>query len=296
LAIKNDYAACYQLAKSHYENFPVASFILPKSLRDAVVAIYAFARMADDIADDCQQPLDTPQARQAKLNTYADKIHLIAEHSQDLNPDSAEARDWAMSRLGNDPYFLALFDTIVRHQLNPQYFLDLLTAFSFDTTLTTLQDEAQLLWYCRHSANPVGRLLLQLFKVENEAALQASDALCTALQLLNFLQDWHEDLIQRNRCYFPMTELNAAGLSLSDLQSLQHPEKIRIFLNQNLHRPETLLKNSKALLNHLPLRYRIHIFLVILGAHGIMRALKARKQPNTRPKLSCLTLLKSFMP
>ena len=172
------YAACEALAQSHYENFPVASRLLPAAVRPHVAAVYAFARTADDVAD---EPGREPDERLRLLDDWRRRLH---------------------DRADGTPEFLALHDTIDRFQLPVQLFDDLLDAFVQDVTTTRYETWAGVLDYCRRSANPVGRLVLRLSGYQNDALDRASDAVCTALQLTNFWQDLAIDW-PRGRLYVP---------------------------------------------------------------------------------------------
>lgn len=196
--IHKAYAWCQQLAKSHYENFPVASILLPGRLRRPIAAIYAFARTADDFADEGH----APQAeRLARLNNYSLLLQQIKANLYD----------------GNNPIFMALQDTIRQFSLPVQLLEDLLIAFRQDVTKSRYANFAEVLDYCRYSANPVGRLILYLQGQPTDQQLQQSDAICSALQLINFYQDIKQDLTEQNRIYLPQDQLAAAGLDEADL-------------------------------------------------------------------------------
>lgn len=196
LAAAYDY--CLQLARSHYENFPVASLLLPKHLRQAISVIYAFARTADDFADEGQ----TEQAsRLSQLNAFSDALADIAHDSY----------------AGDNPIFIALTDVINQHQLPLSLFEDLLTAFKQDVVKSRYANFTEVLDYCRYSANPVGRLLLHLDKQDSDEQLKQSDAICSALQLINFYQDIEQDYVEQDRVYIPLDELYATNLCEADL-------------------------------------------------------------------------------
>jgi squalene synthase HpnC len=189
--VNDAYAACLRIAADHYENFPVASRLVPPSLRPHVAAIYAFARGADDIAD---EPGRTPEER----------IRLLDEWSAHLRvaPETA--------------VFAALADTRARFDLPLQLFDDLLSAFKQDVRTTRYESWDDVFDYCRRSANPIGRLVLRLAGVVRDDADRWSDAVCTALQLTNFWQDLAIDW-QRGRLYVPAVVWSAAGADPADL-------------------------------------------------------------------------------
>jgi squalene synthase HpnC len=189
--VDDAYAACLRLAQDHYENFPVASRLVPSALRPHVAAIYAFARGADDIAD---EPGRTPGERLALLDEWA--AHL--------------------REAPRTPVFEALADTRARFDLPLALFDDLLSAFRQDVITTRYATWAEVFEYCRRSANPVGRLVLRLAGVRRQDADEWSDAVCTALQLTNFWQDLAIDWA-RGRLYVPEDVWRSAGADPHDL-------------------------------------------------------------------------------
>jgi len=189
-ALAQAYSVCSRLARTHYENFPVGSWLLPRHVRPAVHAVYAYARGADDIADE-------PRHASRRLEGL----------------DRWEAMlDQALAGRSRDPVFMAVADTIQRHRLPVQLFRDLLTAFRMDARGTRFETWEDLLGYCRYSANPVGRILLRLFGYDSPRTDLLSDHLCTALQLTNFWQDLAADL-SRGRVYLPRKEMEELGLA-----------------------------------------------------------------------------------
>ena len=190
------YSFCEKLAGDHYENFPVASLLLPLRMRPHIAAIYAFARTADDFAD---EPGREPQER----------LRLLAEFRSRLRQslESAEPRDHI---------FLALRDTIERCRLPVALFEDLLSAFEQDVTVNRYASWSDVHDYCRRSANPVGRLVLRVAGIHAEDADRASDAVCTALQLTNFWQDFGRDW-RSGRLYVPAEECRSHSAVESDL-------------------------------------------------------------------------------
>ncbi len=180
----------------HYENFPVASLLFPAALRPAVASIYWFARSADDIADEGTAPASV---RLASLQAYRQQLSAIASH---------EPLD--------HPAFKELADHIRRHNLPLQCFHDLLTAFEMDCTIKRYETDQALLNYCKHSANPVGQLVLSLVKQNTREHMGWSDSICTGLQLVNFLQDIRNDWAI-GRLYIPLEKLRAQGVSEDDI-------------------------------------------------------------------------------
>jgi phytoene synthase len=197
------YAACLQLARSHYENFPVASRLLPSSARRYVAAIYAFARMADDFADEGVRPADE---RLALLGDWQARLDAAAEGR--VEPDGG---------MMGDAVFVALRETF--RALGPELhepLSDLLSAFRQDVTTTRYARWEDLLDYCRRSANPVGRLVLLVTRHRDPNLARLSDHVCTALQLTNFWQDLAIDW-RRGRLYVPTELVAAHGARVDDL-------------------------------------------------------------------------------
>jgi squalene synthase HpnC len=202
------YAACEALARSHYENFPVASRLLPAPMRPHVAAVYAFARVADDIADEGSAP---PADRLRELRLWQDRIHRAAGETGEISDlASSEARDAMIA--------LALGHSIRSLDLPLSLFDDLLSAFGQDTMTTRYDSWADVLDYCRRSANPVGRLVLRIGGYRDEALDRSSDALCTALQLTNFWQDFGRDW-RAGRLYVPREEQVACGAREFELET-----------------------------------------------------------------------------
>ncbi|MBC7719803.1 MAG: squalene synthase HpnC [Chitinophagaceae bacterium] len=187
----------------HYENFPVASLLCPPALRPAITAIYWFARTADDLADEGDA---TPSVRLADLATFHADLLACSQG----RPGSGR---WpaVFERLG---------PVLSQFKLPLNLLADLLSAFAQDTTQTRYADQAELLDYCRRSANPVGRLLLHLFDVTDATALAMSDHICTALQLINFWQDLSVD-IPRGRIYLPQDAWGPSGVTQAQLLALE---------------------------------------------------------------------------
>jgi len=178
------YAACEALARAHYENFPVASRLLPRAMRPHVAAIYAYARVADDIADEGSLPAEE---RRTRLDAWRRRLHgaLARDHASDCAADPAADHE--------DLIVVALAHSIRARDLPLALFDDLVSAFEQDTMTTRYASWADVLDYCRRSANPIGRLVLRVAGYRGGDLDRSSDALCTALQLTNFWQDFGRD-------------------------------------------------------------------------------------------------------
>ena len=262
------YDYCIKLAHSHYENFPVASFLLPRHLRKVVSVIYAFARTADDIADE-GDTLD--EERLQRLDEYQQQLSLIDQKNYQ----------------GDAAIFIALNDVVHRYGL-PIYLLqDLLSAFRQDVIQKRYQDDEAVLDYCQRSANPIGRLLLHLNNKSTETELKQSDAVCTALQLINFYQDIQQDLHERNRVYLPLDDfasLNLTEKSLFDVNSTNFAPILR----KKYQLAENLLCEGLPLGQMLRGRLGWEVRVVTLMGIVILKKLSAQSDEAlyTRPHLS----------
>ena len=209
------YASCARLARAHYENFPVASWILPRQMRPHIAAIYMFARIADDFAD---EGTVEPEERLQRLDVWRRRLrHSLSSvsdgsfqsHAVDLQSATAISAD-------QKALFLALANTIQTRRLPVTLFEDLLSAFEQDVVVHRYQSWDQLLDYCSRSANPVGRLVLRVAGHNDPSLDRASDCLCTALQLTNFWQDFARDY-SAGRLYLPADTSDAVGADEADL-------------------------------------------------------------------------------
>ena len=197
------YAACDAMARSHYENFPVASRLLPRAMRPHIAAVYAFARVADDIADEGAAPAAD---RQARLDAWQRRLHAaVAVEIADAAPHAHE-----------DLIVVALAHSIRVLDLPLSLFDDLISAFGQDTMTTRYDSWTEVFDYCRRSANPVGRLVLRIAGYRDEALDRSSDAVCTALQLTNFWQDFGRDW-RAGRVYVPREVSDLSGAHEADL-------------------------------------------------------------------------------
>jgi len=209
------YAECARIARRHYENFPVASLLLPRRMRPHVAAIYAFARVADDFADEGDR---SPAERLRLLDGWSDALVEAAAPAEAGAPPRGRGHEPAASPSGGGvvsdadaaTIFAALGETIRACRLPVPLFEDLLSAFRQDVTVSRYATWNDLLDYCRRSANPVGRLVLRVAGYDDEALDRSSDALCTALQMANFWQDLGRDW-RKGRLYIPVDELERHG-------------------------------------------------------------------------------------
>jgi squalene synthase HpnC len=253
----------------HYENFPVASLLCPAHLRPPVQAIYRFARTADDLADEGQA---SPAERIAALQRYRSALHAAWRGDP--------SADWP-------DVFGSLIPAARRHRLALAPFDDLLDAFTQDCGNPHYQDRDHLLDYCRRSANPIGRLLLALYRIEDGQSLQQSDAICSALQLINFWQDPSVDL-PRGRCYFPAQDAARHGLALADLRAGADTAATQALLRDLCAWAGDLMRQGAPLARRLPGRIGWELRLVVQGGLRILEKI-ARMQHRTlshRPRLA----------
>ncbi len=254
------------MAVDHYENFPVASVLLPARLRPAVKAIYAFARSADDIADEGDA---TPPQRLAALIAYDDAL------------DDIEA-----SRAPADPMFATLADVIRAYRLPLAPFRDLLSAFRQDVVTTRYRSFDELLDYCRRSANPVGALMLHLYDAATPENLRDSDAICAALQLINFWQDVAIDW-KKQRIYVPLDDLERFGVSEQDIASENANAAWQALLQFEIDRARAIMLSGAALACRLPGRIGWELRMVVQGGLRILERLEQADGDvfTRRPKL-----------
>jgi squalene synthase HpnC len=272
------YAACERLAQSHYENFPVASRLLPPSMRPHVAAVYAFARVADDIADEGAAPA---AERQARLRAWQRRLHEAAAASD----GTGESQD------GDDLMFVALGHTIRSLDLPVSLFDDLVSAFGQDTMTTRYASWRDVLDYCRRSANPVGRLVLRIAGCRDDALDRSSDALCTALQLTNFWQDFGRDW-RAGRLYVPREAYEAAGGREEDLARGRFTPEWRRALQSCAAFTRARFRDGRAVCDGVPGRLRYELRLTWLGGQRILDRLDdPRADPlHQRPTLGAADL------
>jgi squalene synthase HpnC len=241
------------MAVDHYENFPVASILLPRRLVPAVEAIYAFARSADDIADEGDA---APAERLAALQAYAARLDAIAA-----------------GHAPSDPMFARLAAVLHDFRLPQQPLRDLLSAFSQDVTTTRYADYATLLDYCRRSANPVGRLMLGLYGVADDTSLRESDAICSALQLINFWQDVAVD-IRKGRIYLPLEDLARFRVGEDDIEHGRGGTAWRALMRFEVERARVLMLSGAPLATRLPGRVGWELRMVVQGGLRILEAIE----------------------
>ena len=276
LTISQAYEHCMRITRGHYENFPVASWFLPAHIRQPISVIYAFARTADDFADEGDLAQDE---RLQKLNHYDELLTQISENEP-----------------VDDPIFIALKDVIQQYSIPVQLFHDLLTAFKQDVTKTRYENFGEVMQYCRYSANPVGRLLLHLYGETSEKSMAYSDAVCSALQLINFYQDIGQDFDENNRIYLPLDEMKKHGVELFHLEKRISDAAMQNLMRMQIERAMKLLQSGAPLGKILKGRIGLEIRMVILGGSKVAEKLANNMDDLfTRPRLTRWNMLNILM-
>jgi phytoene synthase len=253
------YAACLRLARRHYENFPVASRLLPPASRPHIAAIYAFARIADDFADEGDRPT---ASRLALLEDWQARLHEAAAGR--VPTDGADTTF----------VFAAMAQTMRACRLDVEPFDDLISAFRQDVTKSRYDTWEDLIDYCRRSANPVGRLVLRVTGYRDAALDRQSDAVCTALQLTNFWQDLERDWL-KGRLYVPLSLLAAAGADEEDLRLRRLTPAWRSVLGEVTGRTRRVFQAGRAVADGVRGRLRWELRATWLGGMRTLDRIEA---------------------
>ncbi|MGD0920255.1 MAG: squalene synthase HpnC [Terriglobia bacterium] len=249
--VRDAYAECRRLARRHYENFPTASLLVPREKRDALAAVYAFARYADDLADE-----PGPEGR----------LEALAEWRRKLADCYVGKAD--------HPVFIALRGTVNRFQLSQVHFENLLRAFEQDVLVNRREDFSSVLAYCTYSANPVGRLVLELFGHRGPELFALSDHICTALQLTNLWQDVAVDLA-RDRIYLPLDDLRRFNYALDDLRAQRTGERWEQLMTFEVSRTREYFEKGKSLPERVAPELRRQLRLTWLGGMTILARIES---------------------
>ncbi len=266
MALADAYAACQRLAASHYENFPVASRLLPRRMRPHVAAVYAFARVADDFAD--EDGLSVHE-RYARLDDWLGRLRAAAGRAPGVTAAAPAVAGIAVADV-----FEALAHTIRSCELPLPLLEDLLSAFRQDVSVRRYAAWEDVLDYCRRSANPVGRIVLRIAGYRSAPLDHASDALCTALQLTNFWQDLAIDW-KRGRLYLPEAERVAAGAREEDLDRGCITSEWRTALARAAGRTRALFREGRPVCDGVHGRLRYELRATWLGASRVLDRLEA---------------------
>jgi len=239
---------------AHYENFPVASWLAPAALRPAIVAIYHFARAADDIADEG----DAEAAKRlSQLDHYDAMLDRIAKGDRP-----------------QEPPFASLSDAVRAHDLPLALLRDLLSAFRQDVLKTRYANFAELLDYCSRSANPIGRLLLHLYRIDDSERQRQADAICSGLQLANFWQDVAIDW-NKGRIYLPKDDMIRYDVAEEQIAYGRSDERWRALIAFEVQRTRAMLESGRVLAEALPLRLKLELRMVVAGGLRILRSIDA---------------------
>jgi len=257
---------CEHITRDHYENFPVASVLVPRDKRPHVYSIYSFARIADDYADE-------PGL------TTAERIDSLTEWEEHLID--------AYRGHAHHPVFIALRETVDRFEMPIELFQNLLRAFRSDATTHRYESFEDVLAYCENSANPVGRLILLLFNYRSESTLELSDSICTALQLTNFWQDVSVDL-QKDRVYIPLDDIREFAYSEEELFQHSFTPAFRDLMCYQVDRTRQMFAEGRPLLNEVGRDLRMELGLTWKGGARILQKIEEAEYDvlSRRPTLS----------
>ena len=256
---------CERLARSHYENFSVATWFLPKRLRQHFFNVYAYCRISDDLGDETG---DT-QASLLLLDEWEAELNACYEGSP------------------RHPVFVALAGTVREFDVPKQTFADLLTAFRQDQTVTRYETFDDLLGYCHYSANPVGHLVLYLCGYRDAERQQLSDFTCTALQLANFWQDVSADY-EKGRIYLPLEDLKHFQVSEEDIQGQRNTPAFREMMGFEVQRAREWFDRGLSLVDRVSRELAIDIELFSRGGQEILHAVERQDYAvlGRRPAIS----------
>ena len=269
------YNDAIEFTKNHYENFPVISFLIPKHLQKHIAIVYQFARQADDIADEGDATLDE---RLTQLWNYEIALSSLSNNIE------------------KNTFWNALHNTIVEKELESKNFSNLLSAFIQDLTKKRYSNYNELLNYCSNSANPVGRIILELNGIKDSIAMQYSDKICTALQITNFLQDISVDY-EKGRIYLPTDEMEGFEVPENIIQLKESNSNFKSLVKFQVERVQSLFDEGKNLLPYLPFALRQQIRWTINGGNGILKKIIELEYDvlNSRPKFTKIDLLKLLL-
>jgi squalene synthase HpnC len=267
LSLADAYSYCTRLAQSHYENFTIASWLMPRAMRPHMHAIYAYARVADDFADE--------ELSLAKLDYWQEELRASCAGAP------------------RHPVMVAVADTVRRFRIPQEPFLDLLTAFRSDVDFRGFETIEDLLGYSRNSANPVGRLVLYLFGYRDTERQRLSDFICSGLQLANFWQDVAIDL-SKGRIYLPRHDMETFGVTPDDLREGNLSAGFAALMSHEILRAREMLLRGSALASLVDRRLRRDILLFAGGGLAILGAIERVGYDvfRARPRLSRLDYLK----
>ena len=283
-SVAEAYRYCQRLAQTHYENFTVGSWLAPKEKRRHIYAVYAYCRFVDDLGDEA-----APQ-----LTSAEEGRGLSSQPAADVGAHRLALLDWwereleaCYSGAPSHPVTVALQETIRAFQLPPEPFLKLIEANRMDQRVNRYASYADLLHYCDHSANPVGRLFLYLFGYRDAERQQLADHTCTALQLTNFWQDVARDF-QKGRVYLPQEDLDRFGYTEEELARGQVNENFRQLLSFQVARARRLFGEGADLVDTLDGAVKLDVALFTRGGVAVLDTIRRQDYDvlTARPSLS----------
>jgi squalene synthase HpnC len=254
-SLDDSYNYCAEVTARHYENFPVASLFLPSEKRPFIQSIYAFARIADDYAD--EQNLGQ-QERLQLLSDWEKSLLLCYEGKAE------------------HPVFIALHDTVTKLSIPIELFTDLLQAFRMDVSKNRFENFGEILTYCKYSANPIGRLVLLIFGYNDDELFQKSDYICTALQLANFYQDVDIDL-KKDRIYIPLDEIKMHGYNIEKFAGRTCDKQFCDLMKFQIDRAKNLFYQGAALPAMVDKDLQLELKLVWFGGMSVLRKIEKKK-------------------
>ena len=272
ISVEKAYRYCERLARSHYENFPIASLLIPRGVRKHIYAVYAFCRYVDDLGDEAGGD------RPALLNRWEEEL------------------DRCYSGRPEHPIMVALADTVERFAIPKEPFQKLIEANRIDQRRNRYRTYEELLHYCDHSANPVGRIFLHLFGVGDPERQRLADHTCTALQLTNFWQDIAIDL-GKERIYLPQEDLERFGYSEEELKRWVVNENFKRLMRFELERTRGLFREGLKLVELLDGRIRVDVELFSRGGMAILKKIEGVGYDvfRRRPRLSIVEKMGLFL-
>jgi squalene synthase HpnC len=263
--LQDAYAYCERLARGHYENFSVATWFLPKRLRQHFYNVYAYCRISDDLGDE--------------TGDTAISLQLLDQWESELNA--------CYNGSPKHPVFVALAGTVREFNIPKQTFLNLLTAFRQDQRINRYETFEDVLGYCRNSANPVGHLVLYLCGYRDPERQQLSDFTCTALQLANFWQDVSPDY-EKGRVYLPLEDLRAYGVAEADIANKNNSQPFRELMRFEVQRAREWFEHGLPLVKMVNRELAIDIELFTRGGQEILNAIEKQQYAvlGSRPAIS----------
>lgn len=263
---------CSKIALGHYENFPVGSWLIPKDKRKYVHAIYAFARTADDFADELRYSDD-------------ERVQLLTDWEKRLEE--------CVTGAPRHPVFISVKEAVEKFNIPEALLKDLITAFKMDTINKRYKAMSDVLNYCHYSANPVGRIVLYLFEYKDPELHRLSDFICTALQLTNFWQDIATDL-EKDRIYLPLEDMERFGYTVSDLKSRTLNDTFRNLLSNKIEFTRDLFKKGQPLCSSVGKRLSFELRAVWSGGMKILDKIERNRYDifNNRPVITTMDKIK----